>query len=202
MPSYGVRAARGGHKRRMSTLRDPRHRYSYELRPGRVLDARLRAIALELESGGMIEPGAATAARFHPHITFLRAGTPVHAALGVAAIALHRAGGEQVELGAPSTFASGRIVHVTPIDPAPLFAAREAMLAQLAAADLDPVVSERAWLPHVSLAYETLQGRTASVIEHVAALVPLEGHWASLECWDLGVRPTQCVHRVELEGTG
>ncbi|MCW2928889.1 MAG: 2-5 ligase superfamily [Thermoleophilia bacterium] len=186
----------------MSLLRDPRHRYSYELRPDRVLDARLRAIALELESAGMIESGSATATRFQPHLTFLRTGTPVPDALDVAAVVLHGSGGDRVTLGEPATFASGRIVHVSPEDPSPIEAAREAMLTALDAADVDPVVAERAWVPHVSLSYSTLPGRTEEVLAHVRRVMPLDGGWGSLECWDLGVRPTVRLHRVELPISG
>lgn len=182
-------------------VHDPRHRYSLELRPSEALDAHLRMIASQLEEAGLLERGASTAARFHPHLTLLRAATaPVRAAAEVAqCLADDRA---LVDLVVAATFGDGRIVHVVPDDRVLLDRARALAIDAVAPDELDPLVLERDWTPHVTLAYAVPEPARADALAHVAAALPVHGRWAHVDAWDLDVRPTRLVERVPVPHGG
>lgn len=182
-------------------IHDPRHRYSLELRPAEALDAHLRLVATQLEESGLIPVGASTATRFHPHVTLLRSATaPVRAATEVARV-LHDAGAI-VHLTSAATFGDGRIIHVGPADRAPLDAARVAGIELVDPAELDPLVTARPWTPHVTLAYAVPPEARPEALAQVVAALPIHGRWASVEVWDLDVRPTHCVERVHVPPPG
>ncbi|MCZ4496952.1 MAG: 2-5 ligase superfamily [Thermoleophilia bacterium] len=180
-----------------SFVHDPRQRYSYELRPDALLDAALRAIAARLEAAGLIAPGAATAPRFHPHLTMLRSASPSHTAALAAAVQLAGAARE-LDLRSADTFGVGRIVYVEPADGGPLHAARAAVAQAIPEEELDPVMLARPWTPHLTLAYAVAEPLRVAALKQVSAELPLTGSLASVEVWDLDVRPTVLVHRVEL----
>lgn len=180
-----------------SFVHDPRQRYSYELRPDADLDAALRAIAARLEAAGLIAPGAATAPRFHPHMTMLRSAEPSRDA-AVAAAARLAGGASRVDLNVADTFGGGRIVYVQPTDDASLHAARAAVLESIPEAELDPVMLARPWTPHVTLAYSVAAPERDAALAQVTSELPLAGRLASVEVWDLDVRPTVLVHRIDL----
>jgi 2'-5' RNA ligase len=178
-------------------IKDLRHRYSYELRPDDALDAAVRALAAELDAAGLIEPGASVAPRFHPHLTFLRAATLVPDAVGDLVGSIEAAGVE-FELTSTARFGDGRIICLVPADRTALDAARDRLLAQLDPADLDPVVHERAWTPHVTVAYAVPEPARAAALAHVEAALPLRGSWRRAQAWDLDVRPTSCEVDIEV----
>lgn len=180
-------------------VHDPRHAYSFEVRPAADLDARLRAVAADLESRGLIPAGATTAPRFHPHLTLLRAALPDLAAATAAAGEL-AAAASAVRFASVGTFGDGRIVYVEPADRAPLDAARAQLLSRISDDLLDPLALERELTPHVTLAYSVPAPTRAAAAEAVAAALPIEGRWGTLEVWYLDVRPTELVHRIALTG--
>lgn len=179
-----------------SFVHDLRHRFSLELRPDDELDARLRAVAADLEAAGLLLPGATSAPRFHPHLTLLRAADIGAATAQLVATALSTDGDGSVCLDEASTFGGGRIVHVTPTDRVVLERARAVAVAAIAADQLDPLVHEREWTPHVTLAYAVPNPARADALAHVSGVLPIKGRWDSVQVWDLDVRPTQLVRRV------
>lgn len=181
-------------------VHDPRHRYSYELRPDRDLDARLRSLAAGLERDRLLERGASTAPRFHPHLTFCRAAQLVDAAVHAAATTIAAAGPE-LELAAAGTFGDGRIIWLAPSRPEKLVAARATLIEQLDPHTLDPLALSRAWTPHVTVAYAVPAHARARALEQVRAALPVRGRWARAQGWDLDVRPTRLVHDVACVGT-
>jgi 2'-5' RNA ligase len=173
---------------------DPRHRFSYELRPDAELDATLRAIASELEARGLILPGASTAPRFHPHLTLARASRASTPALENAGRRVE----PDVTFGSAGTFGDGRIIYLEP-DRAPAFQnVRAGLVATLAPDELDPLVKDRPWTPHVTVAYAVPKETRTEALEHVRAQLPVRGTWASIETWDLDVRPTRLMHEVRV----
>ncbi|MBC7460166.1 MAG: 2'-5' RNA ligase family protein [Thermoleophilia bacterium] len=178
-------------------VRDPRHAFSYEVRPSPALDAELRAIAHRLDADGLLRPGASTAPRFHPHLTFLRAAVAVDAAARAAAQAL-TARGIDVAFTSVDVFGAGRIVYVQPFDRAPLDAARAQLLSHIDDAELDPLALDRELTPHVTLAYAVPEDHRAAARAQVEAALPIEGMWGALEVWSLDERPTRRVARVPL----
>jgi 2'-5' RNA ligase len=171
---------------------DPRHRFSYELRPDAALDAAIRDLALALEHAGLLPAGAATAPRFQPHLTLLRADRADHAAL--AAVAAHASSTAALALARAGTFGAGRIAWLAPEADAALHAARAELVDRLGAAHVDPLALARdPWTPHVTVAYAVDELHRAAVLDAVEAALPLHGRWRAAQCWDLDVRPTRCV---------
>lgn len=178
-------------------VHDPRHAFSYELRPTGELEWELRAVAHQLEAAGLIAPGASTALRFHPHLTLLRAAVADEAAAHAAAAAL-LASGVSVTFERADVFGAGRIVFVHPSPRAPIDAARARLLELLDEADIDPRALDRELTPHVTLAYAVPEPHRAAALGHVTAALPLAGAWGTLEVWSLDERPTRLVHSVTL----
>jgi 2'-5' RNA ligase len=175
----------------LAYVHDARHRFSYELRPEPRLDAELRAIAYQLEHDGLLEPGATSAPRFHPHITLLRAAHAREDALDGAVAQL--AGIGEGTFDAADAFGAGRIVYVTPADETPLRAARAAVRAVFDDEELDPVVHARPWTPHITLAYAVPEPARAAALARVRAALPVTGALDTVQIWDLDVRPTRLV---------
>lgn len=173
-------------------VHDERHRFSYELRPDEELDTALRAVAVSLEVGGLLVPGATSAPRFHPHLTLCRAATANDEAL----VAVAAATTPDVSFDAAGVFGEGRIIWVAATDPAPSHVARAAALEHLDPALVDPLVASRAWTPHVTIAYAVPREHQAAAIEAVRAALPITGRWRDVQCWDLDVRPTSLVARA------
>lgn len=177
-------------------VHDLRHRYSLELRPDAALDARLRAVAVELEAAGLMPTGAAQQPRFHPHVTVLRGARAVDLVLGVdvgtGAVTFDRAG----------TFGHGRILWIAPADDTSLRLLRDRAAATLDPTEVDPLVTARAWTPHLTLAYAVPEPSRAAALERVQSTLPITGRWGSLEAWDLDVRPTVRVARIVVPPVG
>lgn len=187
----------------LAYVHDARHRFSYELRPDRELDGRLRAIATALEDVGLILAGASTAPRFQPHLTLGRASVASFDA--VRAVADVLAGDTPaVSFDRAGEFGDGRIAYLLPVARAELGvrAAREAVVDRLDRSDVDPLVFTRDWTPHVTVAYAIPEPARPAAHELVRAALPLAGRWASVQVWDLDVRPTHLVHRVQLDHGG
>lgn len=173
-------------------VHDPRHRYSYELRPDEQLDATIRELAAHLEHTGALAPGMATAPRFQPHLTLLRADR-CDAAL-VARVALVVAPSAALQLTSPGSFGAGRIGWLAPADTAPLLAARNLLFRELGEEHIDPMARARdPWTSHLTVAYAVEPDHRDAIESLLAAHLPLTGRWASVQCWDLDVRPTVCV---------
>ncbi len=172
---------------------DPRHRYSYELRPDATLDRAIRELALRLEADGLIPPGAATALRFQPHITLLRADHVDPAAL--TRLADDIAVDPHLALHAVGTFGNGRIAWIAPRDDRQLRRARTDLVERLGADSVDPLALARdPWVPHVTVAYAIDEPCRDQARQVVAGALPLTGTWRVAQCWDLDVRPTELVH--------
>lgn len=182
-------------------VHDPRHAFSYEVRPSPALDGELRAVAHALEAAGLLAPGAATAPRFHPHLTLLRAAVADRAAAHAAAAALTAAGPEAA-FTSVGVFGSGRIVYVQPRDRESLDAARAQLLSLIDDDLLDPLALDRELTPHVTLAYAVPEPHRAAARAQVEAALPLTGSWGTLEVWSLDERPTRLVAQVPLGTDG
>ncbi|MEO6866891.1 MAG: GNAT family N-acetyltransferase, partial [Gaiellales bacterium] len=98
---------------RGAIVHDLRHAFSVELRPDPTLDASLRELAARLEAAGLLAAGAATAPRFHPHLTLLRASDVSAAALDAVAASVQEQG-RVVTFTRAGTFGSGRIIWLAP----------------------------------------------------------------------------------------
>jgi len=174
-----------------------RHRYSLELRPTDEFDARLRRAARTLESAGLIEPGATTAERFHPHMTLLRASEIRE--VRAEAVAKRLAGGHaEIRFAAASAFGEGRVLYLVPEVRSVLDRARANAIDAAPLDELDPLVYERKWTPHVTLAYSVPEATRELAHTALAELLPLEGAWGSVEIWDLDVRPTELEYSIDL----
>lgn len=171
-------------------VHDLRHRFSLELRPDPELDRRLRALALELETRGLIDPGATSAPRFQPHLTLLRAARIEPSVAEAVARALAR-DGARVTFTSADTFGQGRIVYVVPTEPAPFEEVRSAAVELIDPDELDPLVHSRAWTPHITVAYAVPEASRAAALRHVRDALPVIGMWGSVQTWDLDVRPTR-----------
>lgn len=178
-------------------IHDLRHRYSLELRPSAEFDAALRALALGLEEADLVPAGASTKPRFHPHLTLGRAAS-TSADLVDRVAAVVSTGGAAVELASAATFGHGRIIYLELGDASLAFDAREAMVQHVDTADLDPLMTERDWTPHVTIAYSVPEATRAAALQHIQAALPIRGAFASVQAWDLDVRPTQLVHRADI----
>ena len=197
MRRLGFRRA-GTHGGVTAHVDDPRHRYSYELRPDPGLDREIRALALRLELAGLLPAGAATAPRFQPHLTLLRADHHDAAALDRCARTLAR--DTTLVLDRSGTFGNGRIAWIAPRGDVLLRTGRAQLVEQLGAAHVDPLALARdPWVPHVTVAYAIDEPHRAAAIELVDASLPLAGSWQVAQCWDLDVRPTRCVDELELD---
>ncbi|MCB0879562.1 MAG: 2'-5' RNA ligase family protein [Thermoleophilia bacterium] len=176
---------------------DPRHRYSYELRPDAALDRSIRELALRLELDGLIASGAATAPRFQPHITLLRADHADESA--VRQLALDMSARPGLELAEVGTFGHGRILWIAPADDRALRTARSRLVAALGDEHVDPLALARdPWVPHVTVAYAIDEPNRAAAKQLLGEHVPLRGHWTVAQCWDLDVRPTTCVANASI----
>jgi 2'-5' RNA ligase len=175
-------------------IKDVRHRFSYELRPQAELDAVIRDIATWLEHDGLLEPGASTAPRFQPHLTFCRAARFVPAALHAAAEVIGR--DPEVTFDGVVTFGDGRIVCLVPGERDLLDEARAALLAHLDPDELDPAVHERPWNPHITIAYAVPEHARDAAPGVVAHHLRIAGSWDRAQSWDLDVRPTALVGDV------
>jgi 2'-5' RNA ligase len=176
-------------------IKDLRHRYSYELRPDAALDAAVRALATELEAAGLLEPGAATAPRFHPHLTCCRAAVLVPDAVDAAARRLAR-DGTAVVFDELVTFGDGRIACLVPSERAVLDAVRAEVLDRISPDQLDPTATSRPWTPHVTVAYSVPEPSRDEVLAQLEAALPLTGSWERCQAWDLDVRPTRLERDV------
>ena len=181
-------------------VHDPRHRYSYELRPDAALDARLRELAAGLEADGLLPPGAATAPRFHPHLTFVRAD---HADADlVDDIAARIAHDPTLTLDVVDSFGGGRIAWLAPAPGRDLLlrATRVHVVDTLGGEPhVDPLALRRdPWIPHVTVAYSIDEPHRDAVRRRLAAELPVVGQWAVAQVWDLDVRPTQRVHEAAI----
>lgn len=176
-------------------IKDPRHRYSYELRPDAGLEAAVRTLATELEAAGLLEPGAATAPRFVPHLTLGRAASLHEGAVDAAGRQVATLGAA-IELDRVVTFGDGRIICLVPSDRAVLDHVRAAALERIPPDELDPNVTARPWTPHVTVAYAVPEPARAAALEQVTAALPLAGSWARCQAWDLDVRPTRLARDV------
>lgn len=177
---------------------DPRHRFSYELRPDAQLESVLRGLARRLEDDQLLPAGASTAPRFQPHLTLLRADHAdrelVDALAGrvPSSLALATAGG----------FGDGRIAWLAPDGGEQLASARTWLVKQLGADHVDPLALARdPWVPHVTVAYAVEQQHRDAVRAALAAVLPLGGSWATVEAWDLDVRPTVRVAQAIVSRT-
>ena len=177
---------------------DPRHRYSYELRPDAVLDARVRQLAVELEADGLLPAGAATAPRFQPHLTFLRADRADPEL--VDSLAARIAFDTELVLDEVGSFGSGRIAWLAPTQTRLLRTTRAHLVATLGVEHVDPLALSRdPWTPHVTVAYAIDEPHRAAVAEHLRAALPITGRWIVAQCWDLDVRPTRLAHEVAID---
>jgi len=175
-------------------IHDQRHRCSLEVRPDAALDATLRSLARDLEARGLLRPGATTAARFHPHLTLLRASAIPAAVVAHAAATLHA----PVSFSCARTFGDGRIVYLAPDDCTTLIAVRGEAMSVLDADTLDPLATSRPWTPHVTLAYVVPEAAREAALELVCAALPVSGAWESVQAWDLDVRPTLLLDHVPI----
>ncbi len=174
---------------------DPRHRFSYELRPDQLLDAAIRGLAAALERDGLLPAGASTAPRFQPHLTLARASRADRAA--VDAIAATIESSALFELDRAGSFGDGRIAWLAPAPDSRLRVVRAILVEQLGVDQVDPLALARdPWIPHVTIAYSIDEQHRAEAARRVAEALPLAGAWRSVECWDLDVRPTRRVHRA------
>jgi 2'-5' RNA ligase len=173
-------------------VHDPRHRYSYELRPDAELDQAIREIALRLEQAGALAPGLATAPRFHPHLTLLRSGRCDEQL--VVAIADLIAPAPALTFKAAGSFGAGRIGWLQPLDGSSLVAARDLLVRELGEEHVDPLALARdPWIPHLTAAYAVEPEHRDDIEQLLAAHLPLTGAWALAQSWDLAVRPTVLV---------
>lgn len=178
-------------------VHDLRHRYSLELRPIDALDVELRALALGLEEAGLVPQGASTKPRFHPHLTIGRAASTsadlvAHVASAVIAV------GTDITFSSAATFGHGRIIYLE-LDVAQVAqVARAALVEHLPAEELDPLMGEREWTPHLTIAYSVPEATRDAALEHVRSALPIRGAFGSVQAWDLDVRPTVLMHRAEL----
>jgi 2'-5' RNA ligase len=174
-------------------VHDPRHRYSWELRPDEELDRSLRSCAAALEAAGLLPSGASTAARFHPHLTLLRADRADPALLEQVAARIGHA--PDLHLDVVGAFGGGRIAWLAPGDARLLAATRAWLIDALGESSVDPLALARSpWTPHVTLAYAVDEPHRDEVQAQLHAAAPLRGHWDVAQCWDLDVRPTRLVH--------
>lgn len=179
-------------------VHDARHRYSYELRPEPTLDARLRELAAELEADGLLAPGAATAPRFHPHLTFVRAD---HASTAlIDEIAARLAHDPEAALDLVGTFGGGRIAWLAPSQDLLLRATRVHVVDALGGEPhVDPLALRRdPWTPHVTIAYSIDEPHRDAVRARIEAALPLAGRWTVAQVWDLDVRPTRLIHETAI----
>lgn len=171
----------------MSFVDDPRHRFSYELRPDLRVDRAVRGLAELLEADGLLPEGASTAARFQPHLTLLRAD---HADAGLVD-ELARRVGPQLELAAHGSFGGGRIAWLAPAEAAGLRDVRSWLVGQLGVDHVDPLALARdPWVPHVTVGYAIDEPHRAQVAARMEATLPVRGAWATVDAWDLDARPT------------
>ncbi len=179
-------------------VHDERHRFSYELRPDADLDRRLRQMAADLEADGLLPAGAATAPRFHPHLTFLRAD---HASADlVDEIAMRIARDPVITLDTADSFGSGRIAWLAPTETRLLRATRVHVVDMLGSDHVDPLALRRdPWTPHVTVAYAVDEPHRSAVHDRLTAALPLTGRWTVAQAWDLDVRPTHLVHDAPIE---
>lgn len=179
-------------------VHDPRHRYSYELRPDATLDGQLRELAVDLERDGLLPDGAATAPRFHPHLTFVRAD---HADGDLARdIATRLAHDPTLTLDVVGSFGGGRIAWLAPSADLLLHATRVHVVDALGGeAHVDPLALRRdPWTPHLTVAYSIAEPHRDEVRARLEAAAPLVGRWAVAQVWDLDVRPTRLVHEAAI----
>lgn len=179
-------------------VHDPRHRFSYELRPDTSLDARVRDLAAELEADGLLPSGAATATRFHPHLTFVRAD---HVNLDLAAdVAARIAHAPDITLDTVGTFGGGRIAWLAPAADLLLRATRAHVVSTLGGEEhVDPLALRRdPWTPHVTVAYSIDEQHRAAVRARLDAALPIAGRWSVAQVWDLDVRPTRLLHEASI----
>lgn len=179
-------------------VHDLRHRYSMELRPDVTLDARMRVIATELEAAHLLAAGASTAPRFHPHLTLSRSATVTDKLVEQVATTAVRFDDGAVTFDRAGTFGDGRIIFLEPADDSIARATRAAIVAHLAATDIDPLVFTRDWTPHVTVAYAVPEPARVDALAHVRACLPLTGRFATIEAWDLDVRPTRLIQRADI----
>ena len=177
-------------------VHDLRHGCSLELRPDAQLDLAVRALARALEQAQLIEPGASTAPRFHPHLTLARATTVGQDAIAAVVGAL--ATGPRVTLDLAETFGNGRIIYLASSEADPMLRARIAALDHLGPSEIDPLVRTRGWTPHLTVAYAVPEHARDAAIALVRDALPLRGAWASVEAWALDERPTRRIHRARL----
>lgn len=180
-------------------VHDERHRFSYELRPDDALDQRLRVLAAELEADGLLPAGAATAPRFHPHITFVRADHADDALVDV--IARRIAKQPIVTLDAVGSFGGGRIAWLAPTSDRLLRATRVHVVDALGGeTHVDPLALRRdPWTPHVTVAYAVDPAHREAVQQRLATALPVAGRWSVAQVWDLDVRPTRLVHEAAID---
>jgi 2'-5' RNA ligase len=177
--------------------RDPRHRYSYELRPDAQLDQAIRHVALQLEATGAIAPGLATAPRFQPHLTLLRADRCDEQLVAAVADLVSHAPALDFETG--GSFGAGRIGWLQPRDSDPLVAARDLLIREIADVHIDPLALARdPWIPHLTVAYAVEVEHRDVIVELLASRLPLAGTWASAQAWDLAMRPTVLVANARI----
>jgi 2'-5' RNA ligase len=178
-------------------VHDLRHRYSVELRPDEALDTAIRSVALGLEQIELVPAGASTQPRFQPHLTIGRASAVSRDVADAVADAV-TAAGIDASLVSTGTFGHGRIIYTELAAADVPLAARAALVAHADGALLDPLMSEREWIPHITIAYAVPEATQAAALECVRAALPLGGTFGTVEVWDLDVRPTQLVHQVQL----
>lgn len=167
-------------------VHDERHRFGLELRPDAMLDARIRAIAARLEEAGLVAEGMLQAPRFQPHVTLFRAAAWSLEACAAAAAAAPA----DVMFAGLGTFGGGRIAWLAPGDAEQLAAMRAAAMGAVDPAALDPAATARPWTPHVTVAYSIDEQHRPAALELITAALPITGRWATIEAWDLDVRPT------------
>ncbi len=179
-------------------VHDERHRFSYELRPDATLDRRLRDLAADLEADGLLPVGAATAPRFHPHITFVRAD---HAEAGVVEEIAARIGKDPaLVLDTVGTFGGGRIAWLAPSQDRLLRVTRAHVVDALGEVHVDPLALRRdPWIPHVTLAYSVDEPHREALHARLVDALPIRGRWVVAQAWDLDVRPTRLVHEVAID---
>jgi 2'-5' RNA ligase len=180
-------------------VHDPRHRYSWELRPDDELDHELRSLAADLEAAGLLATGAATAPRFHPHLTLLRADRADRVLLEQVAARIGHA--PDLRLDVVGTFGSGRIAWLAPSDVSLLVATRSWLIDELGEQHVDPLALARnPWTPHVTVAYAVDEPQRDAVQVHLRRALSIRGRWSVAQCWDLDVRPTTLQHEVTIRG--
>ena len=177
-------------------VHDLRHRYSVELRPSAELDAQLRELARGLEHAGLVPDGASTQPRFHPHLTIGRTASVTRDVVEAVAAAINTLGAA-IEFTSAATFGHGRIIYVQLASDEIAHRARATMVEHTPEPDLDPLMFERAWIPHVTIAYSVPEATRAAALEHIRAQLPIGGAFATVEAWDLDVRPTVRLHCAE-----